>query len=70
IGIVSYIEAASFQIGTYLLYLSSAGPLILLFAAYGIVGVSELVYDAISAQLQKKYGLVKKDKATDEIPTN
>ncbi|MEG2233133.1 MAG: hypothetical protein RRZ42_00710 [Oscillospiraceae bacterium] len=70
IGIVSYIEAASFQIGTYLLYLSSAGPLILLFAAYGIVGVSELVYDAISAQLQKKFALVKQDKATDEIPTN
>ncbi len=36
VAIVSYVEAVSFQIGTYLLYLASAGPLLLLFAGYGL----------------------------------
>ncbi|MDO4566532.1 MAG: hypothetical protein Q4B42_04305, partial [Oscillospiraceae bacterium] len=35
VAIVSYVEAVSFMIGTYLLYLSSAGPLLLLFATLG-----------------------------------
>ncbi len=35
IGIVSYMESTNYLIGTYLLYLSSAGPLILLIAGLG-----------------------------------
>ena len=45
IGIVSYIEAANFQIGTYLLYLASAGPLVLLFATYGAVGAVQFMLE-------------------------
>ncbi|MEG0832575.1 MAG: hypothetical protein RSE36_02175 [Oscillospiraceae bacterium] len=36
VAMISYIEVASFKIGTYLLYLGSCGPLILMFAAYGL----------------------------------
>lgn len=35
VAIVSYVETASFMIGTYLLYFASAGPLLLLFCAVG-----------------------------------
>ncbi len=41
VAIVSYVEAVSFQIGTYLLYLSSAGPLLLLFGAYGLFAAAD-----------------------------
>ncbi len=54
IGIVSYIEAVSFQIGTYLLYLSSAGPLILLFAAAGTAGAFEIAAGWLSGFLKRK----------------
>ncbi|MBR5501585.1 MAG: hypothetical protein IKV55_00975 [Oscillospiraceae bacterium] len=42
-GIAAYMEAVSFQIGTYLLYLSPAGPLIGLLIAYGISGATQRI---------------------------
>ncbi len=42
VGIASYMEAVSFQIGTYLMYLSPACPLLLLFGAAGAVCALEM----------------------------
>ena len=39
VGIISYIEAVSFKIGTYLLYLASAGPPLLMFVSLGTASV-------------------------------
>ncbi len=41
VAIVSYIESASFMIGTYLLYFASAGPLLLMFCAVGALSLFE-----------------------------
>ncbi|MEG0912611.1 MAG: hypothetical protein RSD19_04505 [Oscillospiraceae bacterium] len=47
VSIVSYTEATNYLIGTYLLYLSSAGPLILLIAS---LGTARLFADVTNAE--------------------
>lgn len=55
VALISYVEAVSFQVGTYLLYLSSACPLLLLFAAAGtLVGLELLVCAAVKCLSKKK----------------
>lgn len=56
VGLVSYIEAVSFKVGTYLLYLSSACPLLLLFAALGTAACAVKIAQKLP-KLTKKHNI-------------